>query len=173
VPVIPPPYLPHIQLPTIRGIPSLPHIGCVGARGTTYQGQQHGHLPDVGGILHLRAMRKFLNEQIYALIQGELPDSLRPAPYAVRAAQLVDEVTEAVASMNELISSVVGEIGADLSYVQGQINTLNSAMAEVQAVPANSRTAAQAMTLTLYTEYVSELNSQATRLQASLSCIAS
>ena len=81
--MIPQPKLPSLSLPTIRSLPTIPFVGCAGGDGTTYLGDQFGNLPDLQAALHAKALKKALVEQVYALVQGQLPD---PARRAIRRA---------------------------------------------------------------------------------------
>lgn len=172
MPVIPPPKLPHVTLPTVRGIPSVPHVGCAGGSATSYLGQQYGNLPDLHAALGIKKLKKALEEQIYALIQGQLPDATRPPVYAARAAQLANEVAELVATLNQVIGDVTAETNAAIAAVNGKIAELNTAKSAIEAIPQAARSAVQRLMLERYQRYVGELNDQATRLATTMACIA-
>jgi hypothetical protein len=170
---IPPARLPHVTLPTIRRLPTIPHIGCAGATGTTYVGQQFGNLPDLHAVLHIKTLKKALDEQIYALIEGKLPDPLRPIPYAARAIQLALEVAQLVGGLAELISGVVAEAESAISFVNQQISELNSAIGQIQSIPEGARSQIQHLMLDRYNRYTQELNAQKSRLQSTIDCVTS
>jgi hypothetical protein len=172
-PIIPQPKLPHLPLPHIRGIPNIPHVGCSGASGTSYLGEQFGNLPDLHAALAMKNLKKAIEEQIYALIQGELPDAVRPPVYAARAAQLINEVAELVQTLNQVIAGVIAEANASINFINGKINDINAAKNTVLAIPAGARSAVQRLALQRYNEYLGELNAQVGRLQTTIGCISS
>lgn len=169
---VPLPKLPHVTLPTIRGIPTIPHVGCAGATGTTYVGEQFGNVPDVGAVLAIKALKKAILEQIYALIQGELPDATRPPVYAARAAQLTNEIAEIVATLNEAIAAVTSEANAAITAVNAKSAEMNAAKAELESITPGARSAVQRLMIQRYTRYAGELDAQAGRLQSTIECIA-
>jgi len=169
---VPEPRLPHITLPNIRAIPTIPHVGCAGATGTTYVGAQFGNVPDIGAALAIKALKKSLEEQIYALIQGELPQPARAPIYAVRAAQLADEVAEVVATLNGLIAGVTAEANAAIDFVNGQIAGVNQAKNALEEIPEGARDVVQRLMIERYTRYAGELAAQAARLESTIECIA-
>ena len=171
MPTIPQPKLPHLSLPAIGNLPSLPHIGCAGGDANSYLGKQFGNLPDLQTVLHLKAAKKFVEEQIYALFKGQLPDLTRPPVYAARQAQLAGELADMVAELNDAITRVVSEATAALDFVNGKINQLNSAKNDFLAVPEQSRSALQRAALEEFDACVGELNQQVTRLQSSITCV--
>lgn len=171
-PLVPPPRLPHLPLPNVRGLPNIPHVGCAGGSATSYLGEQFGNLPDLHAALAMKNLKKALEEQIYALIQGQLPDAVRPPVYAARAAQLINEVAELVQTLNQVIAGVTAEANAAINFVNGKINDINAAKSAVVAIPAGARSAVQRLALQRYNEYLGELNSQVGRLEATIACIA-
>jgi len=74
---IPEAKLPSLTLPTIRSLPTIPHVGCAPGDPNSFVGEQFGNAPDLNSILSIRALIKSLEEQIYALIQGKLPQPAR------------------------------------------------------------------------------------------------
>jgi len=172
VSLIPQPKLPNITLPNIRGIPTIPFVGCAGAQGTTYVGEQFGNVPDIGAIREIKALKKSLEEQIYALIQGKLPDATRPAPYDARAIQLTNEVAQLVTKLNEVIAGATAEAEAAIDFVNGKIGELNTAKGLLEGIPAGARSPVQQLMIERYDRYVGELNDQAGRLQSTIDCIA-
>jgi hypothetical protein len=169
---VPAPKLPHVTLPTIRSIPTIPHVGCAGAQGTSYVGTQFGNVPDIGAVLAIKSLKKSLEEQVYALVQGELPFVTRPPIYAARAAQLVSEIAEVVATMNSVVTAVTNEANAAIAAVNAKVTELNTAKAALVGIPESARGAVQRLMIERYTRYVGELNAQAGRLQATIECIA-
>lgn len=169
---VPQPKLPHVALPNIRSIPTIPFVGCAGATGTTYIGKQFGNVPDVGAALAIKALKKALEEQIYALVQGQLNDIARPPVYAARAAQLVNQVAEVVATLNTVVADVTAEATAAIAIVNAKAAELSSAMALIEGTPAGARSAVQNLLLERYARYTGELDAQAGRLQSTIECIA-
>ena len=170
---LPPARLPHLPLPNIHSLPTIPSVGCAGGNGATYIGEQFGDLPDLASVLHIKALTKSMSEQIYALVQGELPDSARPAVYAARAAQLVNYVASLVSLLNTLTNSVVAEAQASISFCNAKIAEVNGAKSALQSIPEAARTSVQRLMLTRYNEYAGELNGQIARLNATIDCVAS
>ncbi|HKO43323.1 MAG TPA: hypothetical protein VJU84_08535 [Pyrinomonadaceae bacterium] len=170
--LIPQPRLPHVTLPAIRNIPTIPFVGCAGAQGTTYVGEQFGNVPDIGAIREIKSLKKALEEQIYALIQGQLPDPTRPAPYAARAVQLADEVTQLVTKLNEVIAGATAEATAAIGFVNDKVGELNAAKGLLEGIPAGARSPVQQLMMERYDQSVGELNAQAARLQSTIECLA-
>jgi hypothetical protein len=169
---IPAPKLPHATLPTVRAIPTIPHVGCAGATGTTYLGEQFGNVPDIGAVLAAKTLKKALEEQIYALLKGQLPFATRPPIYAAREAQLINEVAEVVATINTLIAAVTAEANAAISFVDDKISEVNEAKSALEGIPAGARDVVQRVMIERYDQCFGELNAQAARLQSTLECIA-
>lgn len=170
-PIVPAPRLPHLTLPTVRPIPTIPHVGCAGGSGTTYVGAQFGNLPDLHAALAIKKLKKALEEQIYALVQGQLPDLTRPPVYAARAAQLVNEVAELVQTLNQVVTGLIAEANAAINFVNGTINDINAAKAALETVPEGARNAVQRLMMQRYERYLGELNAQVGRLQSTITCI--
>jgi hypothetical protein len=170
---LPPARLPHLPLPNIHALPTIPSVGCAGGNGATYIGEQFGDLPDLNAISHIKALKKSMDEQIYALIKGELPDAARPAVYAARAAQLVSQVASLVSLLNTLTTSVTAEAQASISFCNAKIAEMNQAKSALQNIPESARTNVQRLMLTRYNEYASELNGQIARLNSTIDCVAS
>ena len=166
------PRLPHIPLPTIRSAPHIPGVGCAGSDTTTLIGEQLGNLPDLDAATHIKALKKAIEEQIYALIQGELPDATRPPVYAARAAELIDYVTEIVSDLNEIIGGVIAEATASINFINGKISDLSAAQSELLSIPEAARSQVQQLGVTRFNEYFGELNAQLSRLDSTISCIA-
>lgn len=168
---LPAPKLPSYPLPSIRSLPAIPHVGCAGGDGTAYFNNQFGGLPDLQALTHIRAAKKFLDEQIYALLQGKLNDLLRPPVYDARAVQLTAQLAEIVAKGNELIAAMTNEVNAAVSFINGKVAELNNAKAQILRIPEAARSHSQRLMLERYDEYVGELNAQAGRLQSTLTCL--
>jgi ferritin-like metal-binding protein YciE len=170
-PVVPQPKLPHVTLPNIRNVPVIPHVGSAGAQGTTYVGTQFGNLPDLHAAIAIKTLKKSLEEQVYALIQGELPQLARAPIYAARAAQLVNEIADVVATLNDVIAGVTAEANAAIAAVNGKVADLNAAKAALEGIPAGARNAVQQLMIQRYTRYASELNAQVGRLNTAIATI--
>jgi ElaB/YqjD/DUF883 family membrane-anchored ribosome-binding protein len=170
--MIPEAKLPHITLPAIRNIPTIPHVGCAASTGTTYVGQQFGNCPDLASVLHLKALQKLLSEQMYALLKGELSDIPRALAYAERLAELTSEVADLVSTLADIVAGVTAEIDAALQFVNDKIATLNAAKNLIEDTPEAARSAVQRVMAERYDRYVQELNAQAGRLQATMACVA-
>lgn len=171
---IPQAKLPNVNLPIIRSIPTLPlGIGCAGADPTHYLGRSFGNLPNLQKLLHLKALKKALTEQIFALVQGQLPDPIRPTPYAARAAQLVSEISTIVTEITSVVEEVAGDIASAIAYVDEQAASLNSAKNLIVNTPQHLRDEAQTLMLDRYNRYIAELNAQKSRLQAAAECVTS
>lgn len=162
---------PNLNLPAIRNLPTIPHVGCAPGDPNSFVGEQFGNAPDLNSILSIRALIKSLEEQIYALIQGKLPDALRPAPYDARAIQLTAQVAELVDAMNTIVDQVTGSVNAAIDYANEQLAAVNQAKAAIEAVPAGARSAVDRLMIERYGRYAQELNAQVGRMQASLACI--
>jgi len=122
-------------------------------------------------VLHLKSATKWMTEQIYALLQGELPFATRPPVYAARAAQLVDQLAEMTTTLTDTIDSIVGEAMAAISGVNSKVAELNSAKNEVLAIPEVARSAVQRAALDEFNACITELNAQKGRLQTSITCV--
>jgi hypothetical protein len=171
-PLVPAPKLPHVALPNIRSIPTIPHVGCAGAHGNSYVGSQFGNVPDIGAVLAIKAVKKALVEQMFALLKGELTDIPRAAAYAARLATITDEVADITATLNSVVTAVTNEANAAITAVNAKVTELNTAKAALEAIPVGARNAVQRLMITRYTRYVGELNAQAGRLQSTIECIA-
>lgn len=170
---IPEAKLPHLTLPTIKNLPTIPHVGCAGGDGTSYVGNRFGNLPDLQALLHLKALHKLLNEQMYALLKGELTDIPRAAAYAARLTTLTDEVAEMVAMITDTVNDLTANINDAIGYVDQQLAAVNSAKNLIVAVPEGARSAVQKLMFERYGRYAQELNAQKGRLQSTIECIAS
>lgn len=168
---IPQAKLPSINLPAIRSIPSIPGVGCVGASGSSYLGQQFGNVPDVLAAAHLRALIKAYTDQIFALIKGELSDVPRAIAYAAKAAELAQYVIDLTTELNQVIGDVVGEVTGTINFVNSKIEEVNTAASLIEAIPQEARSKLQNLALSRYNEYLQELNQQIARLQSTVTCI--
>lgn len=168
---IPQPKLPQITLPTIRGLPTIPHVGCSGGQGTSYVGEQFGNAPDLNTVLHIRTLKKALDEQIYALLKGQLPFATRPPIYDARMVQLTSDVADLVTELNDAIGKVTAETQAAITFVNQKVGEMNSAKNAILGLPESARSAAQTVMIERYDRYVSRLNAQANRLQSTIACV--
>ena len=168
---IPQPKLPNIPLPTIRIPIHIPHIGCPGADATSYLGGQFGNLPDIQDALHIKHLRKVLNDKIYAFLKGKLPTILRAPLYDSKALELIAQVAEMVSVLNQVIGQAIAEYNATIGFIASKKNELNAAIAGIGAIPASALSATNSLARERYQEYVGELDAQAGRLATSISCI--
>jgi hypothetical protein len=172
MPTTPQPKLPNLNLPAIRNLPTIPHVGCSPGDGNSYAGRQFGNAPDLNSILQIKGQKKSLEEQIYALIQGELGQIPRAPIYAARAAQLTDEVAELVDTMTSIVDEVTNNVNDSIAYIDQQIATVDQAKNALLAIPAGARSAVDRLMIERYGRYAGELNAQKTRLQSTLDCLA-
>lgn len=168
---IPEARIPQIALPQIRIPVHIPKVGCPGADARSYIGEQFGNLPDLQDALHTKHLRKVTNDQIYALLKGQLPTILRKVVYLQKALELIEDVAAFIAVLNQVIGQAVAEYNATINFINGKISELNAGIADVEAIPAAARTAAQTLLPDRYNEYIAELNQQIARLQTSITCI--
>lgn len=166
--MIPGPKLPTLTLPSIRSIPTIPFVGSAAASGTTYIGEQFGNVPDLNVVLHIKTVKKALLEQIYALIEVELPDPVRPIPYAARAAQLTNELAEVAAFLAEIVAGITAEVNAAIDFANERIGEVNQAKSEIESTAAGARSPLQQLMLQRYDRYEGELAAQVGRLQSTL-----
>jgi hypothetical protein len=169
---IPPPKLPHIQLPQIRLPIHIPHVGCPGAESQSYLGEQFGNLPDLYDALHTKHLRKVINDQIYALLKGQLPTVIRRGFYYQKMLELIQQVVEIVAVLNQVIAQAIAEYNAVIAFINKKKGEINAAIQSINAIPGSARTAVQRLALQRYQEYLGELDTQLSRLATSISCVA-
>lgn len=163
--------LPSFNTPTIRGLPSIPKVGCVSGKPTTLIGEQMGNLPDINALPHVKALKKVIEEQIGTLLEGKLPQIARSPLYEIRQARLVGELAEMVQKATELAGSVLAELDAAIDFANSKISDLNSAINEINETSAELRTAVQKKALDRYNEYIGEINEQIGRLEAAKGCL--
>jgi uncharacterized protein YukE len=162
---------PHIQLPTIRLPIHIPHVGCPGADAHSYIGAQFGNLPDLYDALHTKHLRKVINDQIYALLKGQLPTPLRKGLYFQKALELIQHVAEIVAVLNQVIGQAVAEYNQTIAFINQKKGELNQAIEDLNEMAGSGGTAVQRLARQRYQEYLGELDAQLTRLGTSISCI--
>ncbi len=168
----PQPKLPQFALPNINLPIHIPKVGCPGADGRSYIGEAFGSLPDLYDALHTKHLRKVLNDQIFALLKGKLPTILRKAFYAQKALELISDVASFVSVLNQVIGRAVAEYNATINFINQKKGELQQAISDIQSIPANARTATQKLAIERYQTYLGELDSQISKLQTSISCIA-
>jgi hypothetical protein len=168
---IPAPKPVRVASPQVRLPADIPFVGCVSGSAKTFVGEQLGNIPDATKILQIRAIKKALEEQIYALIQGQLPDPVRPPVYAARAAQLTSQVAGIVSALTQTIAQASAEVNAAINFVNQQKTAIQNSLNELAAVPSEQLTASQRLMMQRYNEYLGELNSQIGRLQSTLGCL--
>jgi hypothetical protein len=130
--------IPDYALPAIRLPIHIPHVGCPGADARSYVGQQFGNLPDLYDALHVKHLRKVLNDQIYALLKGQLPTILRKVLYYQKALELIQHVIAMVAVMNQVIGQAVAEYNATVAFLNQKKGELNASIAAINGIPASS-----------------------------------
>ncbi|MGA9774012.1 MAG: hypothetical protein WBV94_33585 [Blastocatellia bacterium] len=172
LPSIPPPKPWHIPLPTIRLPIHIPQVGCPGADATSLVGEQFGSLPDLYDALHVKHLRKVINDQIYALLKGQLPTALRKVLYLQKAIELINYITSIIAVLNQVIGQAIAEYNAVIGFINQKKAELNAAIAAIHGIPAAAQTATHKLALQRYQEYLGELDKQIARLNTSISCIA-
>jgi hypothetical protein len=168
---IPLPKLPDLGLPTIRLAVHLPRIGCPGADATSLVGEQFGNLPDLYDALHIKHLKKIINDQIYALIKGQLPTIFRKIFYIEKVVDLIEHVAELVAVFNQVIGQALAEYNATIAFINQKKGELNSAISAINGIPASAQTATHELALERYQEYLGELDQQVLRLNTSISCL--
>lgn len=168
----PEPKLPQFQLPQINLPIHIPKVGCPGADGRSYIGQQFGSLPDLYDALHTKHLRKVINDQIYALLKGKLPTILRKVLYAQKALELIQDVVEIIAVLNAVIGRAIAEYNATINFINQKKGELQQAISDIEGIPASAQTATQKLARERYQTYLGELDSQISKLQTSISCIA-
>lgn len=167
----PPIALPELQLPTIRLPIHIPQVGCPGADARSYIGEQFGSLPDLYDALHIKHLRKVVNDQIYALIKGKLPTVLRAVQYAIKAVELINYVIEILQVLNQVIAQCIAEYNATIAFINQKKVELQDEITALEAIPANARLAVHELAIQRKNEYLGELDQQIGRLQTSISCI--
>jgi hypothetical protein len=168
---IPEAKIPQINLPTIRIPIHIPKIGCPGADARSYVGEQFGNLPDLVDAFHVKHLRKVVNDQIFALLKGQLPTILRKGLYLQKAVELIQDVVAFIQVLNQVIGAAIAEYNATIGFINTKISQLNQSIAEIQAIPEGARTAVNTLALQRFNEYIVELNQQKQRLQRSIMCI--
>jgi hypothetical protein len=161
---------PNITLASPRGLPSIPHVGCIAGQGVSYTGEQYGDVPDVRAIGLIKAVQKCLNEVIATLTEGEA-DNVLTSAYSTHSSRLTGEVGDMAGEMTSLISAVTSETNAIVSFVNGKIATVNAAKAALTGIPSGQRSKVQQLMIDRYTRYASELSAQAGHLASILSCL--
>lgn len=163
--------LPSWNIPNVRSVPTIPHVGCVGGNATTIIGEQLGSLPDIAALPHIKALQKVITEQIGTLIEGKLPDIARSPLYQVRQLRLVQELSQIVSEATSIANQVQAEVNAGISFCNEKIADFNASKNAILQTPAELRSAIQKKTLDRLNEYTDEINGQIGRLQSSLGCL--
>ena len=170
-PRLPKAKLPNLSLPRIKRIPQIPFVGCAPSSATTLVGKQFGNVPDLEKVLHIRALKKALEEQIKALIDGQLPVIARAPKYAASAVRLANELQQLLSGLAEAAQGMAAEYDAAVSFANGKIAELNRAAGEIQALPEAARSKVQKLTLDRYNDYAREITAQVGRLQQAKGCL--
>ena len=168
---IPPPKLPSYGLPSIHLPIHIPFVGCAAGDGKTYVGKHFGNRPDFASMLHIKAIKKAMDEQVYALIEGQLPDFTRPPVYLARAIQIIAEVVEQIAKLNEIIGEALEEISAAVDFINQKKGELESNLNYLLSIPTEVQTEVQAVMVENYQFYLGDLNAQVGRLQSTIGCL--
>lgn len=168
---LPQPKIPQINLPEIRLPIHLPRIGCPGGDGRSYIGEQFGNLPDLVDAFHAKHLRKIINDQIYALLKGQLPTIIRRGLYFQKALELIEDVVAIVEVLNQVIGQAIAEYNATIGFIEQKKTELNQTISIIEGIPAATRTAVQTETIKTYNRYIGELDAQITRLQTSIICM--
>ncbi len=163
--------LPSWSVPNVRGLPTIPTVGCVSGNATTQIGEQMGNFPDIQALPHVKALNKVITEQIGTLLEGKLPDAPRSILFEARKARLITELASIVNKATELANQIQTEINSSIAACNEKINDLNAAKNLILQVPVNARSVIQKKTLDRYNEYIGEINGQIGRLQTSLGCL--
>lgn len=168
---LPLPKLPHLQLPEIRMPIHIPFLGCAVGDGKSYMGEQFGNMPDLEEIFGIKTLKKAMDEQVYALIQGQLPDTTRPPIYGARAAEIIEEIVEQVQAMNEMIGDVLEEVEAVVTFIAEKQAELQGHLNYLQGIPTDVMTEVQTVMMAHYEVCFGELDDQVTRMQSTLGCL--
>lgn len=168
---LPQPKIAQLNLPQIRLPIHLPRVGCPGADARSYIGEQFGNLPDLVDAFHAKHLRKVLNDQIYALLKGQLPTILRRVLYLQKALELIQDVADVIAVLNQVIGQAIAEYNATINFIAQKQAEINQSISIIEGIPAHARTEVQKLTIERYNEYLGELDAQITRLQTSITCI--
>jgi hypothetical protein len=120
LPAIPAAKLPQFALPAIRIPVHIPHVGCPGSDGRSYIGEQFGSLPDLYDALHTKHLRKVINDQIYALLKGQLPTIFRKVLYLQKAQTAVQKLAkERYQTYLGELDQQIGKLGTSISCIAG------------------------------------------------------
>lgn len=165
--------LPHLTLPSVRDLPSLPHVGCVPGIPTMSVERQRGSDTDLAALQQIRVLKKSITEQIGTLIEGKLPDFPRAALYEVRQARLVIELAAAVAKGVEIAMQLTSDLNANIDFINSKIAVLNEGKDAYLSIPQHARTKLQQHKIDRNNEYIGELNGQKSKIQSVISCITS
>lgn len=171
LPQIPMPKIPSYGLPSIQLPAHIPFVGCAAGDGKTYIGRQFGNKPDFESMLGIRSLKKTLEEQVYALIQGQLPDPTRPPVYLARAIEIIAEVVEQVAKLNEIIGEVLEELNAVVEFINLKKAELETQMSFLMGIPDDVLTEVQSMMIENYEFYLGDLDDQIGRLESTVGCL--
>lgn len=171
MPTLPTAKLPSWTIPTVRGLPTIPNVGCVSGSATTQVGNQFGNLPDLNALPHVKALQKLITEQIGTLLEGQQITAIRAPLYAVRQARLVTEMASMISTATSIASQVTADINATISGCNAKIADLNAAKNAILATPVQLRSTVQTKALGCYNAYIGEVNGQIGKLQTTLGCL--
>lgn len=168
---LPTPKLPSLNLPQVRGLPSIPGVGCAGGDANAFFGEQFGGLPDLQSVLHLKSLKKHYEEMIATLVEGYPPSVVRQVAWAARVAEYTNHVAELLGKLNALVGGMNAEINANIQAVNLAKDEVQGMLDGILQVPAERRSAVQRLMSQRYQQYLGELDAQAARLQATLTCL--
>jgi predicted nuclease with TOPRIM domain len=161
------------QVPDIRALPGLPFIGCISGDATTYVGTQMGGMPDLQALHIVRAAKKVIEEELKSRVVCKLPFATRPEALDVEIVRLTNEFAQIIETANEVIGRIQAEAEAAMQFINGKIDELNAAKAELLNIPEELRSKTERKMIERYEKYTGRLQSQITRMQANLDCIGS
>ncbi|HEX8565415.1 MAG TPA: hypothetical protein VF648_07060 [Pyrinomonadaceae bacterium] len=163
--------LPHLQLPQIRPLPSIPFVGCIPATPETLVGRQMGKQPDLSALAHIRALKKNIIEKLIILLEGQLPDFPRKIAYETNRVRLVAELAEIVAEGVAIAARLAADAQENIEEINNQIDILNEGISAYQEIGEAVRTRIQQKTIDRFGEYINELEQQKGRWESVMSCI--
>jgi hypothetical protein len=168
----PVPKLPHIQLPAIRPLPSIPFVNCIPATPEKLTGKQMGAQPDLSALAHIRSLKKNITEKLIILLEGKLPDLPRSIAYEANRVRLVAELAEIIQRGTQIAQQLTEDANGNIAEINDRIEILNEGVAAYTDIAEGARTTIQQKTIDRFGEYIDELNQQKGRWQSVLSCIA-
>jgi hypothetical protein len=171
---IPDPKPPHLTpLAKPRGLPSIPHVGCVAGQGVSCTGEQYGDVPDVRAIGLCKLAIRCLTETKTVLDLGAAADAELTSSYSSDSSAIAGKIAAISGELSTLINQVTTETNALISAVNAKIAVMNSARTALVNLPSGQRSKVQQLMIDRYARYASELSAQAGHLAATASCLGS